>query len=57
MLNTNLEKVMKLDDICKELDLSKFQFIRLFKAHTGISTISILSQFQGRTIEYLLYFN
>lgn len=37
MLNSNLEKVLKLDEICKELHLSKFQFIRLFKAHTGIS--------------------
>jgi AraC-like DNA-binding protein len=37
MLHANLEHVLKLDDICKELHLSKFQFIRLFKAHTGIS--------------------
>ncbi|MDN4071737.1 AraC family transcriptional regulator [Fictibacillus terranigra] len=37
MLHTNLENVLKLDDICKELDLSKFKFIRSFKAHTGIS--------------------
>lgn len=37
MLHSNLEQVLKLDDICKELHLSKFQFIRLFKAHTGIS--------------------
>lgn len=37
MLHTNLENVLKLDEICKELNLSKFQFIRLFKAHTGIS--------------------
>ncbi|MBD7966665.1 AraC family transcriptional regulator [Paenibacillus gallinarum] len=37
MLHANLEQVLKLDEICKELDLSKFQFIRLFKAHTGIS--------------------
>lgn len=37
MLHTNLQSVLKLDEICKELDLSKFQFIRLFKAHTGIS--------------------
>ncbi|NGM83836.1 AraC family transcriptional regulator [Paenibacillus sp. 7124] len=37
MLHSNLETVLKLDEICKELDLSKFQFIRLFKAHTGIS--------------------
>jgi len=37
MLHSNLENVLKLDEICKEFNLSKFQFIRLFKAHTGIS--------------------
>ena len=37
MLHTNLGNVLKLDEICKELDLSKFQFIRLFKANTGIT--------------------
>ncbi|SFL50111.1 AraC-like ligand binding domain-containing protein [Paenibacillus sp. 1_12] len=37
MLHTNLEKVPKLDEISNELHLSKFQFIRLFKSHTGIS--------------------
>ncbi|MFD0678281.1 MULTISPECIES: AraC family transcriptional regulator [unclassified Paenibacillus] len=37
MLHANLEHVLKLEEICKELHLSKFQFIRLFKAHTGIS--------------------
>ncbi|MGG1574991.1 helix-turn-helix domain-containing protein [Fictibacillus sp. NRS-1165] len=37
MIHTNLENVLKLDDICKELDMSKFKFIRSFKAHTGIS--------------------
>lgn len=37
MLHANLERVLKLDEICKELSLSKFQFIRLFKAHTGIT--------------------
>jgi len=37
MLHTNLENVPKLDEICKELDLSKFKFIRMFKANTGIS--------------------
>ncbi|MCK2004275.1 AraC family transcriptional regulator [[Brevibacterium] frigoritolerans] len=37
MLHTNLETIPKLDEICKELDLSKFKFIRLFKTHTGIS--------------------
>ncbi len=37
MLHTNLESVLKLDEICIEFNLSKFQFIRLFKAHTGIT--------------------
>ncbi|MFJ7726684.1 AraC family ligand binding domain-containing protein [Neobacillus sp. NPDC097160] len=37
MLHANLEHVLKLDEICNELNLSKFQFIRLFKNHTGIS--------------------
>ncbi|RPK08178.1 AraC family transcriptional regulator [Priestia endophytica] len=37
MIHYNLGKVLKLDEICTELHLSKFQFIRLFKAHTGIS--------------------
>ncbi|WP_285766712.1 AraC family transcriptional regulator [Peribacillus sp. SI8-4] len=37
MLHSNLQSVLKLDQLCKELDLSKFQFIRLFKAHTGIT--------------------
>ena len=37
MFHANLESVLKLEEISAELDLSKFQFIRLFKAHTGIS--------------------
>lgn len=37
MIHANLEHVLKLDEICHELHLSKFQFIRGFKAHTGIS--------------------
>ncbi|NOU86074.1 helix-turn-helix domain-containing protein [Paenibacillus sp. LMG 31460] len=37
MLHANLEHVLKLDEISKELHISKFQFIRLFKSHTGIS--------------------
>ncbi|SUA69626.1 AraC family transcriptional regulator [Paenibacillus polymyxa] len=36
MIHTDVERVLKLDVICKELNLSKFQFIRLFNAHTGI---------------------
>ncbi len=37
MLRANLLAVPKLDDISGELDLSKYQFIRIFNAHTGIS--------------------
>lgn len=37
MIYFSLDHVLKLDDICKELDMSKFQFIRAFKADTGIS--------------------
>lgn len=37
ILYTNVENVLKLDEISAELALTKFQFIRLFKAHTGIS--------------------
>lgn len=37
MIHYNLENVLRLDDICKEFNMSKFQFIRLFKANTGIS--------------------
>ncbi|MCM3186046.1 AraC family transcriptional regulator [Priestia megaterium] len=37
MLHSNLGNIPKIEDMCKEFDLSKFQFIRLFKAHTGIS--------------------
>ncbi len=33
----NLDHVLRLDDICKEFGMSKFQFIRAFKASTGIS--------------------
>ena len=37
MIHCSLENVLRLDDICRELDISKFQFIRMFKAGTGIS--------------------
>lgn len=37
MIYYNLKNVIRLDEICQELDMSKFQFIRLFKANTGIS--------------------
>jgi len=36
-LQTDLGIVLKLEEISTELGLSKFQFIRLFKSHTGIT--------------------
>lgn len=37
MIQARVETVLSLEEICQELALSKFQFIRLFKANTGIS--------------------
>ncbi|WP_425804383.1 AraC family transcriptional regulator [Desulfitobacterium sp. Sab5] len=37
MIHCSLKNVLRLDDIIRELDISKFQFIRMFKADTGIS--------------------
>ncbi|MHC1684180.1 MAG: AraC family transcriptional regulator [Clostridiaceae bacterium] len=37
MINCSLENVLRLDDICRELDISKFKLIRMFKGNTGIS--------------------
>lgn len=37
MMRSNLQGVLKLDEISHELNLSKYQFIRLFNTHTGIS--------------------
>ncbi|MFP7478969.1 AraC family ligand binding domain-containing protein [Terribacillus saccharophilus] len=37
MMHSNLQDVLKLDEISFELNLSKYKFIRLFKAYTGIS--------------------
>lgn len=37
MIHYSFENVLRLDDICKEFGMSKFQFIRAFKANTGIS--------------------
>lgn len=37
MLYYELQDVLNLDDISKELNISKFQFIRIFKANTGIT--------------------
>ncbi|KFN08166.1 MAG: helix-turn-helix domain-containing protein [Paenibacillus macerans] len=37
MIYANLDQVLKLDELCGELGMTKFQFIRAFKANTGIS--------------------
>lgn len=37
ILIANRSKPLKLEEICKELQLSKYQFIRIFSSHTGIS--------------------
>ncbi|MDT8899994.1 AraC family ligand binding domain-containing protein [Anaeroselena agilis] len=37
MMYYNLDDVLRLDDICRELKISKFKFIRFFKANTGLS--------------------
>jgi AraC-like DNA-binding protein len=37
MMFDNIENVLKLDDLSQEFDMSKYQFIREFKHHTGIS--------------------
>lgn len=37
MIHCNLEAMLRLDDMCKELSISKFKFIRVFKASTGLS--------------------
>jgi AraC-like DNA-binding protein len=37
MIYFNLGDVLRLDDICQELEISKFKLIRLFKASTGLS--------------------
>jgi len=37
MIRCNMGTVLKLDDICHELQISKYQFIRLFKTYAGIA--------------------
>ncbi|MNL71133.1 transcriptional activator FtrA [compost metagenome] len=36
-MNSHIDQVLKLDDLCQEFGLSKYQFIREFKSHAGIS--------------------
>ena len=35
--NLDLDKILKLDDVCSEMNMSKYQLIRMFEANTGIS--------------------
>lgn len=35
--NLDLDKILKLDDVCREVNMSKYQFIRMFEANAGIS--------------------
>lgn len=37
MIHYSLENGLRLDDICKELNITKFKLIRAFKASTGLS--------------------
>lgn len=37
MIYYELDDVLNIDDISKELNLTKFQFIRMFKANTGVT--------------------
>ncbi|MDQ0271715.1 AraC family transcriptional regulator [Cytobacillus purgationiresistens] len=37
IMHSNLSKTLKLEEICIELGISNYQFIRLFNAQTGIS--------------------
>ncbi|WP_405114433.1 AraC family ligand binding domain-containing protein [Paenibacillus sp. FSL K6-1217] len=37
MMYCSLDQVLRLDDLAREFNLSKYQFIREFKAHTGTS--------------------
>lgn len=37
IMQSHLHTTIRLDDICNELQLSKFQFIRLFQTETGMS--------------------
>ncbi|OHR65729.1 AraC family transcriptional regulator [Bacillus sp. HMSC76G11] len=57
MLHANLENVLKLDEICKELNLSKFQLIRLFKAHTGISPYQYFLNYKIERAKQLIEMN
>lgn len=37
IIHSHVENILKIEDICQELQLTTFQFIRLFKKNTGIT--------------------
>ncbi|WP_155591152.1 AraC family transcriptional regulator [Lysinibacillus cavernae] len=37
IIHSHVENVLKIEDICQELQMTTFQFIRFFKKHTGIT--------------------
>jgi AraC-like DNA-binding protein len=37
IIHSYADNILKLEDICEELQLTTFQFIRFFKKHTGIT--------------------
>ena len=49
-----LENVLRLDEICKELNMSKFQFIRLFKDNTGISPYQFFLNYKVNLAKQLI---
>jgi AraC-like DNA-binding protein len=54
ILQTDLGSVLKLDVICNELNISKYKFIRLFKAHTGISPYQYFLNYKVECAKHLL---
>ena len=56
IIHSYADNILKLEDICEELQLTTFQFIRFLKAHRD-HTLPILFKLQGRTckIDYRAY--
>lgn len=54
MICCNLKNVLRLDEICKELDMSKFKFIRLFIANTGITPYQYFLNYKVENAKKLL---
>ena len=57
LLHNNLENILRLDEVCKELGLSKFQFIRFFKTHTGISPYQYYLNYKIERAKHLIETN